>query len=162
MNYSEWLKGVPVALTGDSLWKVEAYRLALFAAELSWHDVTKLMKDKRTLGLSNQLYEAMGSIGANISEGYSRSSAKDQVRFYEYSLGSARESRTWYFDGRHILGDVVVDHRLQLLTQITRLLLTMIPNTRGQTLHEEPLPYQVSLRADNSANLDYLSQIPLP
>lgn len=28
----------------DSLWKMEAYRLALFAAEIGWHDVTELMK----------------------------------------------------------------------------------------------------------------------
>jgi four helix bundle protein len=67
-------------------------------------DITKLMQDRRTLDLSGQLYEAIGSIGANFAEGYSRSSARDQARFYEYSLGSARESRTWYYDGRHILG----------------------------------------------------------
>ena len=51
MNYDEWLKSVPVEIAGDSLWKAEVYRLALFAADLGWHDVSKLMKDKRTLGL---------------------------------------------------------------------------------------------------------------
>lgn len=48
MKYSEWLKKVPATLTGDSLWKMEAYRLALFAADVSWHDVTKLTQDKRS------------------------------------------------------------------------------------------------------------------
>jgi hypothetical protein len=38
MNYEEWLKSVPVEITGDSLWKVEAYRLALFAAD--WAGMT--------------------------------------------------------------------------------------------------------------------------
>ena len=44
MNYAEWLKTVPAALTEDSVWKMEAYRLALFAADFAWHDVTKLMQ----------------------------------------------------------------------------------------------------------------------
>jgi len=30
MNYDDWLKSVPKEITGDLLWKVEAYRLALF------------------------------------------------------------------------------------------------------------------------------------
>ena len=60
MNYDEWLKSVPVEITGDSLWTVEAYRLALFAADLGWHDVSKLMKDKRTLGLSTSFIERSG------------------------------------------------------------------------------------------------------
>jgi four helix bundle protein len=97
MTYEDWIKIVPIALTGDPLWKVEAYRLALFAVDVAWPDVTKLMQDKRTLGLASQLYEAVGSVAANLSEGYSRGSGKDRVRFYEYSLGSGRESRTWYY-----------------------------------------------------------------
>ena len=82
MNYDEWLRSVPIAITGDPLWKVEAYRLALFVGELGWHDVTKLIKDKRTLELSDQLYRALGSIGANISEGYSRGGGRDRAHFY--------------------------------------------------------------------------------
>jgi four helix bundle protein len=168
MNYVEWLKTVPAVLTGDSLWKMEAYRLSLFAAELAWHDVTKLMQDKRTLGLASQLYEAIGSIGANLSEGYSRASAKDRARFYEYSLGSARESRTWYYDGRHVLGESVTDHRLRFLTQIIRLLLTMIPEQRGQVLHEDTVPYVVEDNskpgdlADRDNWSDLLANVPLP
>jgi len=37
MEYGEWEKTVPEAITSDSLWRVEAYRLALFAADLGWH-----------------------------------------------------------------------------------------------------------------------------
>jgi hypothetical protein len=43
MNYENWLKSVPDAITGDPLWKIEAYRLALFLADLGWRDVTKLI-----------------------------------------------------------------------------------------------------------------------
>lgn len=86
MNYEDWLKNVPGDITEDALWTVKAYRYALFLSDLGWHDVTKLMQDKRTLDLSDQLYRAEGSISANIAEGYSRSTGKDRARFYEYAL----------------------------------------------------------------------------
>ena len=142
MNYKEWTRSVPDEITGDSLWKMNAYRLGLFAADIGWNDVTKLMGDKRTIELSNQLYRALGSISANLAEGYSRGTGKDRARFYEYALGSARESRDWYYKGRHILGQKVISHRLGLLTQIIRLLLTMVPQQRNQILREESFTYK--------------------
>ena len=45
MNYDQWVTAVPLEIKGDSLWKMEAYRLALFSSEIGWHDVTELMKD---------------------------------------------------------------------------------------------------------------------
>ncbi|HEY5913817.1 MAG TPA: four helix bundle protein [Verrucomicrobiae bacterium] len=162
MNYSEWLKTISATLTEDSLWRIEAYRLALFAADLAWRDVTKLMADKRTLELANQLYGAMGSIGANLSEGYSRASAKDRARFYEYSLGSARECRTWYFDGRHVLGEPVAQHRMGFLTQIIRLLLTMIPDQRGTYLREANTPCVAVDRSFGAFTPDLLTNVPMP
>ncbi len=100
MDYTEWEQTVLGAITGDPLWRVEAYRLALFAADLGWHDVTRLMRDRRTLSLPDQLYRALGGIGSCICEGYSRGTGRDRARFYEYSLGSTRESRDWYYKGR--------------------------------------------------------------
>ena len=72
MNYGEWEEEAPEVLTGDPLWTVTAYRLAVFLGDVAWHDVTKLCKDRAHLGLAGQLYEAAGSISANIAEGYSR------------------------------------------------------------------------------------------
>jgi four helix bundle protein len=168
VNYQEWVKSVPVEITADPLWTVEAYRLALFASDMGWQDVSKLMRDRRTLALSDQLYRAIGSSGANISEGYSRGSNKDRARFYEYALGSARESRHWYYDGRHVLGETVTAHRLRLHTQVVRLLLTMIPDQRGQTLHEDSPPYGAPKFIDDFAPLpanelsDLLQNVPMP
>ena len=155
MTFEEWLASVPAEITNDPLWRMEVYRLALFASDLAWHDVSRLVQDKRTISLADQLYEAVGSISANIAEGYSRSSGKDEARFYEYSLGSAREARTWYFQGRHVLGAAVAAHRIKLLTQIIRLLLTIIPAERRRKLAEEPTPYNTSI-----ANL--LDDPPMP
>jgi four helix bundle protein len=143
MNYTEWLTTVPTEITGDPLWRMEVYRLALFVSDIAWPDACRLMRNHSTIGLSDQLYRATGSISANIAEGYRRQSGKDQARFYEYALGSARESRTWYHQGRHILAENVTLHRIKLLTSIIRLLLTIIPNERGYKLSEPREPYGV-------------------
>jgi len=145
---------------------MEAYRLGLFVADVGWRDVTKLMGDKRMLELSDQLYRALGSVSANLAEGYSRGTGKDRARFYEYALGSARESRDWYYKGRYVLGETVAQHRLSLLTQIIRLLLTMIPQQRGRILHEPYVSYQADsdkLESDvNRETLDtLLENVPL-
>ena len=143
MNYQAWLETVPDSITNDLVWKMKAYRLALFAADVGWRDVARLDSDRRTLGLSDQLYRALGSISANVAEGYSRRSGKDRSRFYEYALGSARESRDWYYKARHVLGQAVTEHRLDLLSQVIRLLLVMIPDQRGRTLKEDMFRYDV-------------------
>jgi four helix bundle protein len=137
MNFEEWEKGVPEAISADSLWRMKAFRSALWLSDIAWFDVTKLMQDRRTIALSDQLYRSLGSIGANLAEGYSFGTGRIRARFYEYALGSARESRDWYFKGRQVLGEAVVGHRLQLLAEIIRLLLTMIPDQRGGILREE-------------------------
>lgn len=144
MNYGEWEKTIPDDITGGSLWKVEAYRLSLFLSDLGWHDVTKLMRDKRSMSLSDQLYRALGSISANLAEGYSRGTGKDRVRFYEYALGSARESRDWYYKGRHVLGETVTRHRVALVAQVIRLLLSMIPQQRTYKVSEPQPGYNTS------------------
>lgn len=147
MRFSEWLETVPDYFKSDALWKMSVYRYALFLADVSWLDMTKLGQERRTRDLSSQLYEAVGSISANIAEGYSRSSGKDRTRFYEYSLGSARESRDWCFKGRHVLDAAAVEHRQQLLTEIIRLLLSIIPQERTHNLREEQAEYLVTSEA---------------
>src|SRR5207237_4773497 len=121
--------------------KMEVYRLALFTADIGWQDVTNLIGDKRTSALADQLYRALGSISANIAEGYSRGTGKDRARFYEYALGSARESRDWYYKAQHILGEHVVAERMELQSELIRLLLTMVPDQRATTIRELPAEY---------------------
>ena len=144
MNYQEWERNVPAEITGDALWRMEVYRLALFAADLAWNDVTKLAQDRRTRELSDQLYRAIGSVSANVAEGYSRGTGKDRARFYEYALGSARESRDWYYKGRHVLEEAITSHRLSLLTSVIRLLLTIVPAERKTAIKEEPATYMTT------------------
>jgi four helix bundle protein len=113
------------------------YRLALFTADIGAQDVPVLTKGRRTVALSDQLHRALGSISANIAEGYSPGTAKERARFCEYALDSARESRDWSFEVRHILPSATTTQRLDLPTRVIRLLLVMVPNQRGQVLKEE-------------------------
>jgi four helix bundle protein len=141
MTHEDWKLNVPKEITGDPLWRMEVYRLSLFVADLAWSDATKLVRDRRTISLADQLYRSASAVSSDVAEGYSRQSGKDQARYYEYALGSAREARNWYYEGRHILGEAVETHRIQLLTHIVRLLLKIIPSERGYHLREEPPEY---------------------
>jgi four helix bundle protein len=161
VKYEEWERDIASEIKQESLWKMTAYRLALLASDTGWRDAIKLSRDRRMLGVSDQLYRALGSISANLAEGYSRGTGKDRARFYEYALGSARESRDWYFKARHILKDKVYQHRLHLLTRIIQLLLKMIPQQRGRILRERAATYQIN-PVDDSDLADLLHEIPLP
>ena len=158
MNFSDWKDQIPSSIREDTLWEVEAYRLSLFASDAAWRDAGTLRDEQRTQSLSDQLYRAVGSISSNVAEGYSRGTGKDRARFYEYALGSARESRDWYFKGRFVLGKTVVEHRLDLATQIIRLLLVMVSDQRGGETREPRSHYNLSLDHDFQHHED----IPFP
>ncbi len=142
MKYGDWEKEVPATLRDDALWKMKVYRYSLFLSDICWHDVSKLSKDVRTKSLSNQLYRAMGSVSANLEEGYSKKSGRDRARFYEYSLGSARESRGWYYRARHVLGEEVSTHRISLLSEVIKMLLKIVPEERSMKVCEEGSEYK--------------------
>lgn len=159
MRYDKWQAGVPDDIKGDSLWKLEVYRLGLFVADIAWQDALALNKTLLTRDLANQLYRSVCSISANIAEGYSRSTGKDRARFLEYSLGSAREARDWYYKSRHTFREEVVKHRIDLLTQIIKMLNVLTPHQRQKGIREEQAEYFIS---SNPSDILLDSEIPLP
>jgi four helix bundle protein len=146
LSLKEWTAVVPDTITSDPLWSVEAYRLGLYVADTSWPHVQRLIRNPGTRSLGNQLHRSAGSVPGNISEGYSRSSPLERARFYEFALGSSRESRDWYFLGRHILGAAVAEQRTDLLTQIIKLLTRMVRQPRSGRVREDEQSYD--LRTD--------------
>lgn len=126
MTYQEWEAEVPEEIRRDPVWRLEAYRLALFLGELAWFDTEVLFRDGRTRSSADQLFRASGGISTNICEGYSRGTGRDRKRFYEYALGSTRETRDWYYKGRHVVGSEVAAHRIQLGSSTIGLLVAMI------------------------------------
>ena len=89
MKYAEWLVDVPSEITNDPIWKLEVYRLALFAGDIGLQDALFLMKKPLMLSVSDQLHRSIDSISVNLTKGYSRSKGPDRARFIEASLGSA-------------------------------------------------------------------------
>ncbi len=141
LSFEEWAEDVPESLKRDALWSLRIYQFALYLGSIAWEDVSLLSRDGRTRGIADQMYRAVGSISANVAEGYSRRTGKDRARFFEYALGSAREARTWYYQGLSILGEQRVHERFRVLESIIRMLLAYIPSQRGHNIAEDPTPY---------------------
>lgn len=157
MKYAEWQNTVFVEIKNDPIWKLEVYRLALFAGDIGWQDVLTLSKNKLMFSVADQLHRSLASISANLTEGYSRSKGLDRARFIEYALGSARESRDWYYKSRHVLRSEVITHRIGLTTHIIAMLTPMIPHQRKNAIREEQAPY---LTQPSTFSID--SEVPLP
>jgi four helix bundle protein len=157
MNYAEWLASVPSEITNDPIWKLEVYRLALFVDDIGWNDVLALSKNNLMWSVADQLHRSLGSISANLTEGYSRSKGLDRARFFEFSLGSARESRDWYYKSRHILAPEVVNHRMGLTTKIIGMLTSMIQHQRTHAIRERQAQYDIQ-----SSDFSLDSEVPIP
>jgi len=157
MKYAEWLETVPSEITNDPIWKLEVYRLALFAGDIGLQDTLFLSKKPLMFSIADQLHCSLDSISANLTEGYSRSKGLDRARFIEISLGSARESREWYYKSRHVLSTEVIKHRIELLTRIISMLAAMIPHQRKNAIREEQAEYNTQ---PSDFSLD--SEVPYP
>jgi four helix bundle protein len=115
---------------------MRAYQIARELLADSWADAERLHHHRATEKVSGQLYAAVGSIAANLGEGYSRSSGRDRARIFEYALGSVRESMEWYRAAAPVLSQEVVSRRLDRLEEIRRLLLAIIPRERGRLIRQ--------------------------
>ncbi len=113
---------------------MRAYRLARGLITDSRADAERLRHHRVTERVSGQLYAAIGSIAANLAEGYSRSSGRDRARLFEYALGSVRESMSWYQSAEPVLTAEIVSRRLDTLEEIRRLLLAVIPRERDRLI----------------------------
>lgn len=120
--------------TRDPLGRMRAYQLARELRVECWTDVERLCRHPAMAKVSGQLYTAIGSIAANLGEGYSRSSGRDRSRIFEYALGSVRESVSWYESAEPVLGAEVVGSRLEKLEEVRRLLLAIIPRERDRII----------------------------
>ena len=118
MNYEEWLSQMPDSMKQDPLWKFQVYAKALLLPDLVWEDTDRMMKDPRGRVIARQLVDSAGSICANIEEGHGRGFGKENAYFQRVALGSARESRGWYYRGRRFLSPEAFTHRIQLLDEI--------------------------------------------
>ena len=115
---------------GRALESVTVYRFAMEASDTAWEDASTMKSEPLLAEVAPQLVRAIGSIAANIAEGYARRSSRDRIRYYEYALGSVEESRAWYQLARRSVAEDALSARLKRLDSMRRLLLVMIVNER--------------------------------
>ena len=126
-----WERTCSPAITSDVLWKLDAYRAALYLLHLVSEDRLALRASNLDDAVAGQLLRAAGSVSANLAEGYSRSTRNDRLRFLGYALGSARECTTWYEAARGVLTDQDLEQRHRLITRLRSILLGMIRSLRA-------------------------------
>jgi four helix bundle protein len=132
MTFEEWEAGVHERVKREPVWGFWGYRKALFFYELVWRDCEKLMRDMRGKAVARQLIRSAGSISANIEEGHGRGYGKQRNWFFTVSIGSARESKGWYWRASHLISDKVLDHRLALADEVIALLVTELSRQRSR------------------------------
>jgi four helix bundle protein len=130
-GFAEWVAAADDVLTGDPLWSMQAYRLGMYAIVCHNRDRKSFPSLANSPAL-DQVTRAIGSVAANIAEGYSRSGLADRNRFYGYALGSAREAIAWYDTIRSEIGEVATDRQATLI-QVRRIMLTILRRNRSES-----------------------------
>ena len=132
MTYEEWEAGIHERVKAESVWEFLGYRKALFLYDLAWKDCERLTRDRRGRAVAEQLIRSAGSISANVEEGHGRGYGKQRDWFLTVSIGSARESKGWYWRARDLLATDVLDHRLALADEVIALLVSELNRQRSR------------------------------
>jgi len=129
----QWEKLQPEAITKDPLWRLNCYREAMFLLDLVREDVREFGPPQSQTAAKEQLLTSVGSIAANVAEGYGRPTPADRLRFLTCALGSTRESIAWYQTVRPSAHHAGVDDRIERLARIRRMLLGLLSRFRGRS-----------------------------
>lgn len=85
-----------------------------------------LRQDFRGREIAKQLVRSLGSVCANIEEGFGRSFGKEFIHYLRISRGSARESKGWYLRSKTLLPSDLISKRIKLIDEIIRMLVALI------------------------------------
>ena len=121
-----WEKSQPDAITKDPIWTLNCYREALFLVALAQQDIGRVEKRDPFAKAKAQLLTSVGSVAANIAEGYGRMTVADRTRFLNYALGSTREAMTWYQVVATAAQCTALEDRINRLARIRRMILGLL------------------------------------
>jgi four helix bundle protein len=116
----------------DNLDSIRFHAMSLELWDEFWSDSGILLQDVRGKEIAKQLTRSVGSISANIEEGYGRGFGKEYPHFLRISRGSARESKGWYIKSKFLLPKTEIENRTKKLDSIIAMLTKSI-----QTLEEK-------------------------
>jgi four helix bundle protein len=106
----------------DGLDDLGFYQMSLKLWDNCWGDTEILFKDPRGIEVAKQLIRSVGSVSANIEEGYGRGFGKEYPQFLRISRGSARESKGWYTKSKFLLNEKLIAERINELDSIIAML----------------------------------------
>lgn len=113
----------------DRLKSLRFYNLSIEAWKDYWIDSEILLKDLRGKEIARQLVRSIGSIVANIEEGYGRGFKKELSLFLKYARGSARESKGWYERSDYFFSKELIQIRTErfdaIIGMITKTIITL-------------------------------------
>jgi len=132
VTYEAWVEDVHQRLKDEPIWENLVYRKALFLYDLVWRDCERMTRDRRGRAVAEQVIRSAGSIGANIEEGHGRGYGKQRNWFWTVSIGSARETKGWYWRARKLLSEEVLEHRLALTDEVIALLVHELQRQRAR------------------------------
>ncbi len=124
----------------DKLEQIRFYKLSCALWEEFWDDAEQLQKDFRGREIAKQLTRSVGSISANIEEGYGRGYGKEYPQFLRIARGSARESKGWYRRAAKLLSVSIVEARTQKIDSIVAMLTTSIQTLEKKSKTSPPVP----------------------
>jgi len=134
VRYEEREAAVPSQIRDEVIWKFFGYRKALFLYDVCWKDCETLLKHPLGKAVAQQLIRSIGSISANIEEGYGRGYGKGRLYFLRIAIGSARESKGWYYRAKELFSPDVIEHRLNLIGEVIALLVTELNKSTNQQI----------------------------
>ena len=104
------------------------WQKAIELFKLLFEDIKKFPRDRSSFIITDQILRAVGSISANIAEGFGRKGQKEFAQFLGFSKGSANESEDWYEKIRILkyMSSAVVDERIGLINEIKKMLNVLI------------------------------------
>lgn len=117
-DYATWEEGVHERVKREPIWQFLGYRKAMYVFDLTWEDCHQLNKDVCGKAIAEQLIRSSGSISANLEEGHGRGYGKQRDWFFKVAVGSARETKGWYWRAHRLLTAEILNARLTLLDEI--------------------------------------------
>lgn len=130
-RFDLWLQQIYSCMYRFGFEKLEVWQKAR-KLTVEIYRLTEKFPEREKFGLTNQLRRASVSIGANIAEGATRSSAKEQVHFSSISYGSLMETMS------HLIISVdlnfITEEDLLLLRNMIQSLSLKINNLRNTQL----------------------------
>lgn len=97
------------------------------------YKLVKILPQRETYALGNQIIRCSVSIPSNIAEGYRRHSRKEYLQFLGIASGSAAELETQLLIAGRVYGSRLdTDYALDLVTQIQKMLYALVERLRAK------------------------------